>query len=343
MPDEQSNPAEPIVIHPVDKAAILMMTLSEQDAAEIIKFLTPREINRVSAAIARLDKVPTATVQLVMAEFVERVRADTGIGLGGSEHLRNALSRALGEERASALIERIMTGGESTGIEAVKWEDPRVVAETIREEHPQIIAMILAYIEPEQAQEIMQALPDRVIEQVIPRLATLEMIPPSAVRELNEALEDQLVGGSQQTRASNISGIKAAADILNRFEARRAEAVLETVKEMDPELSRRIYDNMFVFSDLVQVDDRSVRTLLREIDPKLLVAGLKGVSQPVHDKIMRNISQRAAESLREEMDARGPVRVAEIEAAQKEVLSIAKRLEAEGKIVLRSEQQDLVA
>ncbi|MDE1904041.1 MAG: flagellar motor switch protein FliG [Alphaproteobacteria bacterium] len=330
-------------LSPAEKAAVLMMALGEADAAEVIKFLSPREVNRLSGAIARLNKVPKATVENVMVEFVSRIRDETAIGLGVTEYLRNALGKALGEERASALLERIMNGGDSAGIEAVKWEDPRVVAEMIREEHPQIIAMILAYVEPEQAQDVMQVLPDGVIEQVIPRLATLEVIPPSAVRELNEALEDQLAGESQQVRLSNVGGIKAAAEILNRFEASRAQSVLDRIKSMDPELSQRIYDNMFVFHDLLEVDDRSIRTLLQEINQALLVPALKGVDAAVREKVTRNMSQRAAESLNEEIEAKGPVRVAEVEAAQKEIITIAKRLEAEGRIILRTDAKDLVA
>ncbi|HYL50193.1 MAG TPA: flagellar motor switch protein FliG, partial [Stellaceae bacterium] len=324
-------------LSPAEKAAVLMMALGEADAAEVIKFLSPREVNRLSGAIARLNKVPKTTVENVMGEFVARIRDETAIGLGVTEYLRGALGKALGEERASALLERIMNGGDSAGIEAVKWEDPRVVAEMIREEHPQIIAMILAYVEPEQAQDVMQALPDGVIEQVIPRLATLEVIPPSAVRELNEALEDQLAGEAQQVRLSNVGGIKAAAEILNRFEASRAQSVLDRIKSMDPDLSQRIYDNMFVFHDLLEVDDRSIRTLLQEINQALLVPALKGVDTALREKVTRNMSQRAAESLNEEIEAKGPVRVAEVEAAQKEIITVAKRLEQEGRIILRTD------
>jgi flagellar motor switch protein FliG len=330
-------------LSPAEKAAVLMMALGEADAAEVIKFLSPREVNRLSGAIARLNKVPKTTVENVMGEFVARIRDETAIGLGVTEYLRGALGKALGEERASALLERIMNGGDSAGIEAVKWEDPRVVAEMIREEHPQIIAMILAYVEPEQAQDVMQALPDGVIEQVIPRLATLEVIPPSAVRELNEALEDQLAGEAQQVRLSNVGGIKAAAEILNRFEASRAQSVLDRIKSMDPDLSQRIYDNMFVFHDLLEVDDRSIRTLLQEINQALLVPALKGVDTALREKVTRNMSQRAAESLNEEIEAKGPVRVAEVEAAQKEIITVAKRLEQEGRIILRTDAKDLVA
>jgi flagellar motor switch protein FliG len=340
MADPASGPSN---LSPAEKAAVLMMALGEADAAEVIKFLSPREVNRLSGAIARLNKVPKVAIETVMGEFVARIRDETAIGLGVTDYLRGALGKALGEERASALLERIMNGGDAAGIEAVKWEDPRVVAEMIREEHPQIIAMILAYVEPEQAQDIMQALPDGVIEQVIPRLATLEVIPPSAVRELNEALEDQLSGDSQQVRLSNVGGIKAAAEILNRFEASRAQSVLERIKTMDAELSQRIYDNMFVFHDLLEVDDRSIRTLLQEINQAVLVSALKGVDGELRDKIMHNMSERAGASLKEEIDAKGPVRVSEVEAAQKEIITIAKRLEQEGRVILRTDAKDMVA
>ncbi|HYL31649.1 MAG TPA: flagellar motor switch protein FliG [Stellaceae bacterium] len=330
-------------LSPAEKAAVLMMALGEADAAEVIKFLSPREVNRLSGAIARLNKVPKTLVENVMAEFVARIRDETAIGLGVTDYLRNALGRALGADRASALLERIMNGGDSAGIEAVKWEDPRVVAEMIREEHPQIIAMILAYVELEQAQDVMQALPDGVIEQVIPRLATLEVIPPSAVRELNDALEDQLSGESQQVRLSNVGGIKAAAEILNRFEASRAQSVLDRIKTMDADLSQRIYDNMFVFHDLLGVDDRSIRALLQEVNQTLLVPALKGVDGALREKITHNMSERAGASLQEEIEAKGPVRVSEVEAAQKEIITIAKRLEQEGKIILRTDAKDMVA
>lgn len=327
----------------IEKAAVLMMSIGQDEAAAVIKFLSPREINRLSAAMARLSKIPKGAAEHVFHDFAGLMNQQTTIGLGAKEYVRGALVRALGEDRAAGLLERLMHGGDSAGIEAVKWQDPKVVAEMIKSEHPQIIAIILAYVEPEQAQEVVQHLPDRIVEQVIPRLATLDAIPPTAIHELNEALEDQLAGDSPQVRLSAVGGVKAAAEILNRLEASRSQNVLNSITQFDTDLAQRIYDSMFVFHDLVEVDDRSIQILLREIDQNLLVAALKVADATLRDKIFRNLSQRAAEALREDIEAKGPMRLVEVEAAQKEILATAQRLETEGKIILRTDAKDLVA
>jgi flagellar motor switch protein FliG len=327
----------------LEKAAVLMTLIGQKEAAEVIKLLEPREINRLASAMARLPKVPKGAAEVVFQEFASLMTEQTAVGLGVEEYLRGALIEAIGEKRASGLLERLMHGGDSAGIEAVKWQDPRVVAELIRAEHPQIVAMILAYMEGEQAIEVVQLLPDELVEQVIPRLATLDMIPPNAIQELNEALQDQLVGDAPQVRLTTVGGVKAAAEILNQFDGSRSQTMLNSIKQHDPELAQRIYDNMFVFADLVEVDDRSIQVLLREIDQNLLVPALKGIDDALREKIFRNMSQRAAEALREEIETRGPMRLAEVEAAQRQILVTAQNLEAERKINLRTDAKDLVA
>jgi flagellar motor switch protein FliG len=327
----------------LEKAAVLMTLIGQKEAAEVIKLLEPREINRLASAMARLPKVPKGAAEAVFQEFANLMTEQTAIGLGVEEYLRGALVEAIGEKRASGLLERLMHGGDSAGIEAVKWQDPRVVAELIRAEHPQIVAMILAYMESEQAIEVVQLLPDELVEQVIPRLATLDMIPPNAIQELNEALQDQLVGDAPQVRLTTVGGVKAAAEILNQFDGSRSQTMLNSIKQHDAELAQRIYDNMFVFADLVEVDDRSIQVLLREIDQNLLVPALKGVEDALREKVFRNMSQRAAESLREEIETRGPMRLAEVEAAQRQILVTAQSLESERKINLRTDAKDLVA
>lgn len=326
----------------IEKAAILMTLVGQKEAAEVIKHLQPREINRLASAMARLPKVAKGSAESVFKEFADLMREPT-TGVGVEDYLRGALTEALGEKRASGLLERLMHGGDSAGIEAVKWQDPRAVAELIQGEHPQIVAMILAYMEAEQAIEVVGHLPDTLVEQVIPRLATLDMIPPNAIQELNEALQDQLVGETPQVRLTTVGGVKAAADILNQFDGSRSQSMLNAIKQYDAELAQRIYDNMFVFADLVDVDDRSVQALLREIDQNLLVPALKGVDEALREKVFRNMSQRAAESLKEEIETRGPMRLAEVEAAQRQILAAAQALEAEGKINLRVDAKDLVA
>jgi flagellar motor switch protein FliG len=327
----------------LEKAAVLMTLIGQKEAAEVIKHLEPREINRLASAMARLPKVPKGAAEAVFQECATLMTEQTAVGLGVEEYLRGALIEAIGEKRASGLLERLMHGGDSAGIEAVKWQDPRVVAELIRAEHPQIVAMILAYMESEQAIEVVQLLPEELVAQVIPRLATLDMIPPNAIQELNEALQDQLVGDTPQVRLTTVGGVKAAAEILNQFDGSRSQNMLNAIKQHDPELAQRIYDNMFVFADLVEVDDRSIQVLLREIDQNLLVPALKGVDEALREKVFRNMSQRAAESLREEIETRGPMRLAEVEAAQRQILVTAQNLEAERKINLRTDAKDLVA
>lgn len=327
----------------IEKAAVLMTLIGQKEAAEVIKHLSPREINRLSSVMARLPAIPKGQVESVFQEFAGLMTEQTTIGLGAEDYLRGALVEALGEKRAAGLLERLMHGGDSAGIEAVKWQDPRVVAELIKSEHPQIVAMILAYMESDQAHEVVHYLPDELVAQVVPRLATLDMIPPTAIEELNEALEDQLVGESQQIRLTTVGGVKAAADILNNFDASRSQGVLNAIKNFDAELAQRIYDNMFVFQDLIEVDDRSMQALLREIDQNLLVPALKGSDAALREKFFRNLSQRAAQALQEEIEMKGPIRLSEVETAQKQILSTAQTLEAEGKVMLRSDAKDLVA
>jgi flagellar motor switch protein FliG len=326
----------------IEKAAILMTLVGQKEAAEVIKLLQPREINRLASAMARLPKVGKGSAETVFQEFAGLMN-EQSTGLGIEEYLRGALVEAIGEKRASGLLERLMHGGDSAGLDAVKWQDPRVVAELIEDEHPQIVAMILAYMEAEQAIDVVGYLPDELVEQVLPRLATLDMIPPNAIQELNEALRDQLIGETPQVRLTTVGGVKAAADILNHFDGNRSQNMLNAIKRHDAELAQRIYDSMFVFADLVDVEDRSMQTLLREIDQNLLVPALKGVDEMLRDKIFRNMSQRAAESLKEEIETRGPMRLAEVEAAQRQILVAAQALEAEGKINLRVDAKDLVA
>lgn len=326
----------------IEKAAILMSLVGQKEAAEVIKHLQPREVNRLASAMARLPKMARGSAEAVFQEFAGLMN-EASAGVGGEDYLRGALVEAIGEKRASGLLERLMHGGDSAGIEAVKWQDPRVVAELIQGEHPQIVAMILAYMEGEQAIEVVAHLPDELVEQVIPRLATLDMIPPNAIQELNEALQDQLVGDTPQVRLTNVGGVKAAAEILNQFDGSRSQNMLNAIKQFDAELAQRIYDNMFVFADLIDVDDRSIQTLLREVDQNLLVPALKGVDEGLREKVFRNMSQRVAESLKEEIENKGPMRLAEVEAAQRQILVAAQALEAEGKINLRVDAKDLVA
>lgn len=334
-----STPAEPTEIQ---KSAIVLTLIGQDTAAEVVRFLSPPEINRLSAAMTQMSAISHNTAASVLREFAGLMRQDGPLGLeGGEDYVRGVLEKALGAQKAERLLGRLKPGGHSPGIAAIKWQDPRDLAEMIKSEHPQIVAMIAAYLEPEQAQAMMRYLPDELIEQVIPRLAVLDALPPTAIQELNESLEQLLSCEPQQARLS-VGGIDAAAKILNRIGGPRAGRVLTTIGEVDPELAQSLSDRMFTFEDLFEIDDRSFQILLRAVDQKLLVSALKGAAAELQDKVLRNLSQRAAQMLQEEIEARGPMRQAEVEAARKQILGTAQTLEQEGKIMLRS-QADLVS
>lgn len=326
----------------LEKSAVVLRLIGQETAAQVVKFLSQPEINRLSMAMTRMSTVSKNTAASVLREFADLMRQDSSLDAnGGEEYLRGVLEQALGAEKADHLLGRLKQGGYGAGIDAVKWQDPRDLAEMIKTEHPQIIAMISAYLEPEQAQALMQHLPDELVEQVIPRLAVLDVLPPTAIQELSESLEHLLGGEPQQARVS-VGGVDVAAKILTRIGSQRAERVLSTIGSIDPELAQNLTDRMFVFEDLFEIDDRSFQILLRSVDQKLLVSALKGAAAGLQDKVLRNLSQRAAQMLREEIEARGPMRQAEIDAARKEILGAAQGLEREGKIMLRT-QAELVA
>ena len=326
----------------VEKSAVVMRLIGQETAAQVIKFLSQPEINRLSKAMTRISTVSKSTAASVLREFADLMREDGSLDTyDGEEYLRGVLEKALGPEKADHLVGGLTQGSHGAGIDAVKWQDPRDLAEMIKAEHPQIIAMISAYLEPEQAQALMQHLPDELVEQIIPRLAVLDVLPPTAIQELSESLEHLLGGEPQQTRVS-VGGVDVAAKILTRLGGKRADRVLSTIGNIDPELAQMLTDRMFIFEDVFEIDDRSFQILLRSVDQKLLVSALKGAAPGLQDKVLRNLSQRAAQMLREEIEARGPMRQAEIDAARKEILGAAQALEREGKIMLRTQAELVV-
>jgi flagellar motor switch protein FliG len=332
----------PADITDIEKSAMVMMLVGQETAAQVIKLLSQPEINRLSVAMSRIAAVPKQTAAAVLREFFDLMRHDDSFGISGGEpYVRGVLEKALGSEKAERLLGRLKQSVYGAGLDEVKWQDPRDLAELIKIEHPQIVAMIAAYLEPEQAQVLMQHLPDELVDQVIPRLAMLDALPPSAIQELSESLENLLVAESQQARVS-VGGVDVAAKILNRLGGARAEQILSTIRTVDPDLAGLLNDRMFVFEDLFEIDDRSFQILLRTIDQRLLVVALKGAPSRFQDKVLRNISQRGAQMLREEIDARGPVRQADVEEARKQILAGAQALESDGKIMLR-DQGDMVS
>jgi len=317
----------------IDRAAIFLMSLGESSASEVLKHMEPKEVQSVGAAMAQLNNVSRGQVTSVLKEFVSTVQEETGLGLGTDDYVRSVLKKALGEDKAEGLIDRILQGGNTKGLETLKWMDSRAVAEIIRLEHPQIIAIVLSYLEPDQSAEVLAVFPDRVRVDVLMRISTLDGIQPAALNELNDIMEKQFTG-KNNVKSSSVGGLKAAANILNFIDSSVEGEIMDAVKEIDADLGQNIQDLMFVFDNLNAVDDRDIQTILREISSESLVLALKGADEDLKEKILKNMSKRAAEMLRDDLEAKGPVRLSEVEGAQKEILSVARRLADAGDISL---------
>jgi flagellar motor switch protein FliG len=323
----------------VEKSAILLLSLGEEEAAEVLKFLSPKEVQKLGAAMAKLTNVSRERIESVLGEFNGQAAAQTSLGLDSSEYIRSVLTKALGNDKANYIIERILQGGDTSGIEGLKWMDAPTVSELIRNEHPQIIASILVHLERDQAAEILGHLPDRLRSDVILRVATLDGIQPTALRELNDVLAKALAGADNLKKTA-MGGVRTAAEILNFLGGSVEGAVMEAVKEHDADLAQKILDEMFVFDNLLDVDDRGIQLLLREVQSETLVVALKGTSEAMQEKVFKNMSQRAAEMLKEDLEAKGPVRVSEVESEQKEILKIVRRLVEEGQIAIGGKGDD---
>jgi flagellar motor switch protein FliG len=314
-----------------ERAAILLMSLGEQEAAEVLKHMGAKDVQKVGQAMAALSNVPRERVNSVVDRFVTDLDTQTSLGVGADDYVRRVLVNALGEGKASGLIDRILLGRNSKGLEALKWMETRAVAELIRGEHPQIVAIVLAYLDADQAADVLSMLPDRMRSDVLMRIARLDGIQPAALRELDEIMEKQFSGGNN-LKASSVGGVKVAANILNLMDTQTETAIIQRIGELDDDLSTRIQDLMFVFDDIAEIDDRGIQTLLREINSDQLSNALKGADPRVKEKLLKNMSKRAAEMLQEDMESRGPVRLADVEAAQKEILAVARRLSEAGEI-----------
>ena len=315
----------------LNKSAILLMSLGEDEAAEVLKHLGPREVQKISAAMAALKGVSRDEVNLVVEEFCEQAGEQSGLGTASPDYIRNVLRKALGDDRSASLIDRILQGSETSGIEGLKWMDASSVAELIVGEHPQIIATILVHLEREQASEILKLLPESTRNDVLLRIATLDGIQPAALRELNDVLT-QLLAGSRNMKKSTMGGVRTAAEMLNIMGS--ANDVVAVIKEHDAELAQKIMDELFVWEDVLGLDAKAIQLLLREVQSESLILALKGSSEELREKIFSNMSQRAAAMLKEDLEAKGMVRVSEVEAQQKEILGVVRRLADEGQIAL---------
>lgn len=314
-------------------AAVLLLALGEETAAEVFKHLTPKEVQGLGEVMARTQYTTKDHINQVLEKFHQQASKQSTLVQDPNAYVREVLKRALGDDKAHTLIDRIVQGSDVSGIESLRWMDAASVAELIRNEHPQIIASILVHLERDQASSILQQLGADIRADVILRIATLDSIQPSALKELNEALSRVLTGGERVKRA-RLGGSKAAAEILNFLGGGEEATLLKTLREENAELAQEIEDLMFTFDDLLSLDDRAVQTVLREVQNDQLIIALKGAEPALRDKIFRNMSSRAAESLKEDLESRGPVRLSDVEAQQKEILKTVKRLADEGTIAV---------
>lgn len=316
----------------VEKGALLLLSLGENEAAEILKHLSPKEVQKLGHAMAAMKGVPRERVEAILDEL--ETHTAKGSPLNADDAIiRGMLTKALGDDRATNLISRILQGDEKAGIEGLKWMDAASVADLIRNEHPQIIATILVHLDYDQAGDVLKLFTDRLRNDVLLRIATLDGVQPQALTELNEALS-RLLTDSSSAQKTSMGGVRHAAEILN-FVGQTAEtAIIDNVREYDPDLAQKILDEMFVFENLLEVDDRGIQLLLREVQSDSLIVALKGAPEALREKIFKNMSQRAAEMLREDLEAKGPVRLSEVETEQKEILKVARRLADEGQIQL---------
>ncbi|NIC41928.1 flagellar motor switch protein FliG [Aquabacterium sp. A08] len=314
-------------------AAIFLMSLGEEEAAEVFKHFSPKEVQRLGETIARMRTVSKDKVDDVIHKFTNEAASQSLLVSDTDNYVRAVLKRALGEDKASLLIDRILQGGDVSGIESLKWMDPISVAELLRNEHPQILAATLVHLDQDHAANILKQFTERTRNEVMLRIATLEGIQPNALKDLNEALYHVLAGGDK-IRKSSLGGVKTAAEIINLLGTSLEASVVDSIRENDVDLAQKIMDKMFTFEDLLKLDNKSMQMVLKEVASDALVIALKGASTELKEKVLGNMSSRAAEALREDLDSRGPVRLSEVETQQKDILKVVRRLSDEGQIVL---------
>jgi flagellar motor switch protein FliG len=317
----------------VDKAAILLLSLAEDDAAQILKHLEPKEVQKLGTAMARVEDMTQRKITAVHKHFIEEIQNYSTIGFQSTDFVRRALTAALGEDKASNLVDQILMGEGARGLDSLKWMDPKQVASIIQNEHPQIQTIVVSFLEAEQSAEILSQFPENVRLDLMMRVANLEEVQPAALQELNEIMEKQFAGQAG-TQAAKMGGLKSAANIMNYLDTNIEGQLMDAIREQDEEMSQQIEDLMFVFDNLIDVDDKAIQTILREVQQDVLIKAIKGADDVLKEKITKNMSKRAAEILLDDLEAMGPVRISEVESAQKEILSLARRLADAGDIVL---------
>jgi flagellar motor switch protein FliG len=321
------------------RGAILMLALGEEEASEVMKYLGPREVQKLGAAMSTMKSIGYEQVENVLGHFLTETQKITSIGQDSDEYIRSVLTKALGEDKASSLLARILQERDASGIESLKWMDAQSVADFILNEHPQIIATILVHLERDQASEVLGFFTERLRNDVMLRIATLDGVKPAALRELNDVLT-KLLTGNENVKKKPMGGVRAAAEIMNFLRGEHESNVMDNFKNYDAEMAQKILDEMFVFDNITEIDDRGIQILLREVQSETLIIALKGATVELREKIFKNMSTRAAEMMAEDLEAKGPVRLSEVEAQQKQILQIVRRLSDEGQIMLGTNAED---
>ena len=324
-----------------DRAAVLLLLLGEQEAANIIKYMDPKEVQRIGAAMVSAADMSQEAVNFVLDEFVSTLKNQTSLGLGTSDYVEDVLRRALGEDKAASVMGRILPGQASKGLDILKWMDARAIADMVRNEHPQVIAIILSVLEFEVAADVLQFLPQAVRPEIMQRVAALETVQPAAMLELESIMKKQFSNNSS-ARSSSVGGVKQAAKIMNFVKVDMESQIMEGLSNLDEDIMLQIQDNMFTFENLVDVDNRAIQAIMRNVDQDLLMTALKGASEFVKEKFFDNMSSRARVMFIDDMEAKGPLRISDVEEAQKNIMRTARKLSDAGELVLAGRGDDFV-
>ena len=315
------------------KCAILMMLIGEDEAAEIMGNLSPKEVQVLGAAMYSVQGLGQDTVNLVLDEFLAIIKAQTSLGISGGNYIKNVLTKSLGQDKAQSVLGKITPTDSIKAIEILDWLDARSITDLIIDEHPQIIALIISYLEPAIASDVLHFLPEKSQSDIIKRIATLQTVQPEALRELDRVMQ-KVFSSNASLRASKVGGVQAAAKIMNFSSQDGVARIMKDILKEDKSLMQAIQDSMFVFETLLLSDDKSLQTLLRNVENDLIILALKGADQELKDKLFGCMSQRAAANIQDEMEALGPVRLTEVQEAQKQIIAVARRMSDEGSIVL---------
>lgn len=335
-----AEPAKP-ALSGSSQAAILLMALGEEEAASILQHMEPSEVQALGEAMTAIKGVSQEQIGDTLDQFIDRIGHESSLSLGSADYFKSTLTRALGKDKATSVLSQMHTRDEEQGLTALKWMDPRVIVKLVRNEHPQIIATVLSQLSRAQAGEVLNQLPEKIQADIVLRITRLDSVHPAAMKELNEIIT-QLFQNNADIELTGIGGVQSAAEILNGVNKDTEKSILEIIESIDGELCEKIRDGMFIFENLLALDDRGMQSLLREVSNEHMLLALKGASIELQQKIFKNMSKRAAELLKDDLEAKGPVKLTEVEESQREILIVAKRLSDEGTIALSSKGDDYV-